>query len=163
IGIDSWAVDFALLDSKGRLLGNPYHYRDPRTTGMPEQVDRRISPQKLYAQTGIQRLPIKTLYQLASMRQSDDLQLEAAHTLLMIPDLFHYWMTGRAVAEYTNATTTNFYDARAGGWATDILRELDLPADILPQVVAPGTILGGLLPEVRDKVGLKEAVQVIAT
>ena len=166
IGIDTWAVDFALLDREGRLLGNPYHYRDPRTAGVPEEVDRRVPPGRLYAQTGIQRLPINTLYQLASMRVSDDPQLAAAETLLLIPDLFHYWLTGIKVAEYTNATTTQFFDARERRWATDLLDELDLPARILPPVVPPGTVLGELLPEVADEVGLRRgqgAVPVIAT
>ncbi len=163
IGIDTWAVDFALLDEAGRLLGNPYHYRDGRTDGLPEQVDTRVSPAQLYAQTGIQRMPINTLYQLASMDAIHDPQLAAARTLLLIPDLFHYWLTGRMVAEYTNATTTQFYDARAGGWATDLLATLDLPTALLPPLVAPGTRLGDLLPDVAAAVGLSGPVPVIAT
>src|SRR4051812_9610568 len=123
IAVDSWAVDFALLDGAGRLLGNPYHYRDPRTEGVPEQVDRRVSPQQLFAQIGIQRLPINTLYQLAAMRLQGDPQLNMAGSLLMIPDLFHYWLTGRATAEYTNATSTQFYDALESRWATDLLEK----------------------------------------
>src|SRR5437867_2210114 len=117
IGVDTWAVDFGLLDEAGRLLGNPYHYRDRRTEGMLDAVDRQVPPQKLHAQTGIQRLPINTLYQLVSMRNAQDPQLAVAKTLLLIPDLFHYWLTGRAVAEYTNATTTQFFDATSGRWA----------------------------------------------
>jgi rhamnulokinase len=163
IGIDTWGVDFALLDSAGRLLGNPYHYRDKRTDGMMEAVDGLVPSQQLYAQTGIQRMPINTLYQLFSMSKSRDPQLQTANTLLLMPDLFHYWMTGRKVAEYTNATTTQFYDAREQRWATDLFEMLDLPTRILPPVVAPGTLLGGLLPEVRDEVQLKGDVQVIAT
>jgi len=162
IGIDTWAVDFALLDGAGRLLGNPYHYRDRRTVGMLERVDQQIASERLYAQTGIQRLPINTLYQLVSMRQSDDPQLDVAATLLLIPDLFHYWLTGRTVAEYTNATTTQFFDARAQHWAIDLLAELNLPTQILPDVVAPGTVLGDVLPDLRDALGLCQAVPVIA-
>jgi rhamnulokinase len=163
IGVDTWAVDFALLDGAGRLLGDPYNYRDRRTEGMPEYVDLHVSQRQLFAQTGIQRLPINTLYQLVSMRLSGDPQLEAARMLLMIPDLFNYWLTGRAVAEYTNATTTQFYDANNQRWASDLLEQLDLPAAILPPVVAPGTILGDLLPDVRDEVGLQGSVPVIAS
>ncbi|MFL5804122.1 MAG: rhamnulokinase family protein [Roseiflexaceae bacterium] len=163
IGIDTWAVDFALLDGAGRLLGNPYHYRDRRTEGMPAQVDGRVLPNRLYAQTGIQRLPINTLYQLVSMRQHGDPQLDASKTLLLIPDLFHYWLTGRIVAEYTNATTTQFFDARARCWATDLLEDLDLPTDILPAVVAPGTMLGDVLPDVRNALGLRYPTPVVAT
>ncbi|MBA3944058.1 MAG: rhamnulokinase [Herpetosiphonaceae bacterium] len=162
IGIDTWAVDFGLLDSSGALLGNPYHYRDRRTEGLPEQVDLRVSPRRLFAQTGIQRMPINTLYQLVSMRHQHDPQLDVAATLLLIPDLFHYWLSGRQVAEYTNATTTQFFDPQARMWATELLRELELPAHILPPVVLPGTILGDLLPDIRAEVGLHGPVPVIA-
>jgi rhamnulokinase len=156
-------VDFALLDTAGVLLGNPYNYRDRRTDGMLDVVDRQLPAERLYALTGIQRLPINTLYQLASMRHSGDPQLEAAGTLLLMPDLFHYWLTGRKVAEYTNATTTQFFDAHERRWATGILDELGLPAGMLPEVVAPGTMLGGLLPELRDELGLRADTPVIAT
>jgi rhamnulokinase len=163
IGVDTWAVDFALLDGGGEMLGNPHHYRDRRTEGIPEYVDGLVSPRRLYEKTGIQRLPINTLYQLVSMRKAGDPRLDAAETLLLIPDLVHYWMTGRMVAEYTNATTTQFYDARAQQWALDLLEELDLPTRILPPVVAPGTVLGELLSEVCDEVGLRRSVPVIAS
>ena len=163
IGIDTWAVDFALLDEKGKLLGNPYHYRDRRADGMLDHVEQRLPSAQIYAQTGIQRLPINTLYQLMSMKQSRDPQLEAARTLLMIPDLLHYWLTGRTVAEYTNATTTQFLDATTGTWATDLLAQLGLPSGILPPIVAPGTTLGRLLPEISEAAGLQGSVPVIAT
>ncbi len=163
IGIDTWAVDFALLDRAGRLLGNPYHYRDARTVGMAARVDRLVPPERLYDVTGIQRLPFNTLYQLVRMQEGDDPQLQAAETLLLIPDLFHYWLTGRKVAEYTNATTTAFFAARERLWATELLEQLRLPTHILPPVVVPGTVLGELLPEVRDEVGLREGVPIIAT
>ncbi len=163
IGVDSWAVDFALLDGAGRLLGNPYHYRDRRTEGMPEMVDGIVPPQRLFAQTGIQRLPINTINQLLSMRLGNDPQLDAAKTLLMIPDLFHYWMTGRAVAEYTNASTTQFFNAVERQWDVEILEALDLPSRLLPPIVGPGTILGDLLPEVRAELGLQQSVPVIAS
>lgn len=163
IGIDTWGVDFGLLDAEGRLLGNPYHYRDSRTQGMPELVDALVPPEELYVQTGIQRLPINTIYQLVAMRQGHDPLLDAASTLLMLPDLFHYWLTGQKVAEYTNATTTQLYDARAGHWATDLLEKLDLPSHMLPIIVAPGTLLGEMLPEVREEVGLSSPLRVTAT
>lgn len=163
IGIDSWAVDYALLGADGQLLGKPYAYRDRRTNGVPEWVDQQIAPERLYALTGIQRLPINTLYQLASMRYHHDPQLDAAETLLMIPDLFHYWMTGRKVAEYTNATTTQFFDASARQWSAEILAALALPQRILPPIVTPGTLLGALLPQVAAAVGLPPGVPVIAS
>ncbi len=160
---DTWAVDFGLLDAQGQLLGNPYHYRDRRTEGVPQHVDQRVPPQRLYTQTGIQQLPINTLYQLVSMQLHHDPQLAAARTLLLMPDLFPYWMTGRTVAEYTNASTTQFFDARERHWATELLEALELPVRILPPIVQPGTVLGDLLPDVRAEVGLREDVAVIAT
>jgi rhamnulokinase len=162
IGIDTWAVDFGLLDREGRLLGNPYHYRDGRTAGIAEEVDALVAPGALYAQTGIQRLPFNTLYQLASMG-ADDPQLAAAESLLLIPDLLGYWLTGRRVAEYTNATTTQFLDARTGDWATELLATLGLPTAPLPPIVAPGTVLGELLPGIRAELGLPGGTPFIAT
>ncbi len=161
IGIDTWAVDFALLDDAGRLLGNPYHYRDRRTANMPQHVDRRVPPERLFEITGVQRLPINTLYQLMSMQH--DPQLAAADTLLLIPDLFHYWLTGRKVVEYTNATTTQCFASRERRWAIELLNELGLPTHILPPVVSPGTVLGNLLPGLRTEIGLHHDVPVIAT
>lgn len=163
IGIDTWAVDFALLDVAGRLLGNPYHYRDGRTNGMPEYVDEHVDAADIFAQTGIQRLPINTLYQWASMSRNSDPLLTVADTLLLIPDLFHFWLTGRRVAEYTNATTTQFLDANKRKWTTSLLESLNLPTNILPPVIMPGTVLGNMLPQVRDAVQLINDVPIIAT
>lgn len=162
IGIDTWAVDYGLLDAAGQLLGNPYHYRDRRTEGVPARVDAHISPAELYAVTGLQRLPLNTLYQLAAAVQGGDPQLAAADTLLLMPDLFHYWLTGRKVAEYTNASTTMFLDARERRWAADLLERLAIPSHILPPIVEPGTVLGPLLPAIRDLVGLRHDVPVVA-
>lgn len=160
IGIDTWAVDYALLDDNGALIGDPYAYRDPRNEGMAELVDAIIPPEELYERTGLQRLPFNTLYQLYAERNGP--RLAAAATLLLIPDLFHYWLTGARVAEYTNATTTMFLDARQRVWATDLLERLGLPTCILPPLVMPGTRLGSLLPEVQHAVGLRRSVEVIA-
>lgn len=162
IGIDTWAVDYGLLDAQGQLIGNPYHYRDRRTVGIPALVDSKISPAQLYARTGIQRLTINTLYQLVAAVQSSDPRIAAADTLLLMPDLFHYWLTGRKVAEYTNATTTMGFDARERRWAPDLLATLGIPTHILPPVVEPGTVLGPLLPTLRDAAGLRDDVPVIA-
>lgn len=162
IGIDTWAVDYGLLDTEGRLLGNPYHYRDRRTDGVPDRADLKLSPAELYARTGIQRLPFNTLYQLSAAAEAGDGQLAAADTLLLIPDLFHFWLTGRKVAEYTNATTTMFLDARERRWASDLLDALGIPTHILPPLVEPGTVLGQLLPSLRDALGFRHDVPVIA-
>jgi rhamnulokinase len=162
IGIDSWAVDYGLLDGKGRLLGNPYHYRDQRTDGVAAQVFARLPWTEVFARTGIQQLPFNTLYQLASMQGSGDPQLAAAETLLLMPDLLGYWLTGRKVAEYTNATTTQMLDCRTRTWATDMLAQLGLPAGLLPPLVEAGSQLGALLPEVAAAAGLSSGTPIFA-
>src|SRR5205807_5930850 len=106
IGIDSWAVDYGLIDAGGRLLGIPYHYRDARTDGVREEVAQVVAPREQYARTGIAQLPFNTLYQLAAQRRAGDRTLDLARDLLLIPDLLHYWLTGLRAAEYTNASTT---------------------------------------------------------
>jgi rhamnulokinase len=160
LGIDTWAVDYGLLDSAGQLLGNPYAYRDRRTQGVPALVDALVPPERLYAITGIQRLPFNTLYQLFSAK--GDPQLAAAESLLLLPDLLGYWLTGRRAAEYTNASTTQLLDARTRSWSAELLDALGLPARILPPLVEPGTLLGSLLPALRDAAGLRHDVPVIA-
>jgi rhamnulokinase len=112
IGVDAWGVDYALLGERGELLQNPYHYRDKRTDGVMELVFEKLSREEIYRETGIQFMPINTLYQLvAAQRDTPDL-LRGARTLLMIPDLFHYWLTGNAVCEFTNATTTQMVNSQ---------------------------------------------------
>jgi rhamnulokinase len=163
IGVDAWGVDFALLGEDGSLLANPYHYRDRRTDGMMEEAFRLIPREEIFRQTGIQFMPINTLYQLLAMRGRQAPILEAAHTLLMMPDLFNFWLSGQRSCEFTDATTTQFYDPHLpGGWARPMLDTLGLPASILPEIVPPGTVLGPLLPEVAQEVGL-DRVPVIAT
>jgi rhamnulokinase len=163
IGVDTWGVDFALLDTHGRLLGNPYHYRDARTNGVPDAVHASVPYSRMFERTGIQLMQINTVYQLCSMVQTKEPQLAAAATLLMIPDLFNYWLTGRTVGEYTIASTSQLLDARQRAWATDLAAELGIPAHILPPLVPPGTTLGNLRPEVMAEVGLTQPVPVIAT
>jgi rhamnulokinase len=163
IGVSTWGVDYALLDRAGRLLGNPYHYRDARTNGMMERAFEVVPREEIFAHTGIQFMQINTLYQLYSMVRGSDPQLDAADTLLVIPNLFTYWMTGQKAAEYTHATTTQFYDARERRWAAELLERLSIPTRILPPVVEPGTVLGDLVPEVAEEVGLRHPAPVIAT
>lgn len=162
IGIDTWGVDYALLDATGRLLGNPVHYRDVRCNGMPERLFSVVPPENVFAQTGIQFMQINTLIQLYAMRYQGDPQLDYASTLLMIPDLFNYWMTGRKVVEYTIASTSQMLHAAERRWATGLLAKLQLPTHILPEIVAPGTTLGPLLPVICDETGIKGAPPVIA-
>ncbi|WP_328989432.1 rhamnulokinase [Kribbella sp. NBC_01245] len=135
IGIDSWAVDYGLLDSAGRLLGNPVHYRDERTSGV---VLPDISADELYAITGLQHLPFNTIYQLLA----EGPQIKRASTLLMIPDLLNFWLTGYIGAEITNASTTQLYDIRARTWSTDLAQRVGLPAGLLPPLHEPGTVVG---------------------
>ena len=157
IGIDTWGVDFALLDDVDELLGNPRCYRDPRVQGMLEKALSRVSREAIFEQTGLQFLEINTLYQLLSMAEKNPRRLRMADTLLMMPDLFNFWLTGRKVCEFSNATTTQFYNPRTGAWATDLLDRLGIPADMLPEVVASGTPLGPLRPEIAADAGIRSA------
>jgi rhamnulokinase len=163
ISVDAWGVDFGLLDRAGHLLGNPYHYRDSRTDGMIEVVLQKIPRQRLYQRTGNQVLQINTLYQIVSMVSGNDPQLEMAQTLLLMPDLFHYWMTGHKVAEYTAASTTQMLDCRERQWATDLITKLDIPTSILPEIIFPGTQIGNLRDEILEEMGLIQSIPVIAT
>jgi len=146
IGVDTWGVDYALLGESGELLQNPYHYRDRRTQGMMEEVFRLIPKEEIYRATGIQFMPINTLYQLfAGQRQTPNLLSTATH-LLTIPDLFNYWLTGKVVCEFTNATTTQLVDPVRRAWATDLIQRLGLRPELPAPIIEPGTILGPLLP-----------------
>ena len=142
IGVDTWGVDFALLDTAGDLIGNPVHYRDRRTDGMLERVVARVGKQAIFAQTGIQFMPINTLYQLASLVERQSPQLTIAHTFLTVPDLLNYWLAGEKVCEFTNATTTQLFNPRTGTWATALMDALGIPSNIFPPIVQPGTRLG---------------------
>ncbi|GAB4480335.1 MAG: rhamnulokinase family protein [Anaerolineae bacterium] len=142
IGVDAWGVDFGLLDRAGRLIGNPVHYRDARTEGMQEIAFSRVPRRAIFESTGIQFMPINTLYQLLSMVEADDPLLPQAETFLTIPDLINYWLTGAKVCEFSNATTTQCYNPRRHGWAGDVLSRLGIPTRMFPPVVAPGTQLG---------------------
>jgi rhamnulokinase len=144
IGIDTWGVDFALLGERGNLLENPYHYRDARTDGIMEAVFAQTPRENIYDITGIQFLPFNTLYQLYAASVSTPRLIKAADALVTIPDLLNYWLSGSLVSEYTNATTTQFVDAKTRTWANGLLSELDLPSRLLRPIVNPGTIIGEL-------------------
>jgi rhamnulokinase len=161
IGLDTWGVDYGLLDVQDNLLGNPYHYRDSRTDGMMEEVFRRVSRREVFEHTGIQFMQLNSLYQLYAMRLSGSPILDVASTFLTMPDLFNFWLTGRKACEFSIATTTQCYDPRQRTWATGMLEKLDLPTSIFPEIVPAGTELGRLLPEVASELGT-EALTVIA-
>ena len=142
VAVDSWAVDFGLVDRSGRLLGNPVHYRNSSRAAAMEAALERVPKRELYERTGIQLLAINTVFELAAMADDRDPALAAAHRLLLIPDLFAFWLCGSETTELTNATTTGCLDARSHEWTTDLLERLDVPTGIFPKVVAPGTRLG---------------------
>ena len=151
-GIDAWGVDYGLLDAGGALLGNPVHYRDSRTAGVVDDVLARVPAADMYAVTGVQQLPINTIYQLAAEARTG--QLASARTLLLIPDLLAYWLTGEIGAEVTNASTTQLYDTRAGDWAWDLIGRAGLPAGLFPALRRPGTVIGTMRPELAAEPGL---------
>jgi rhamnulokinase len=148
IGVDTWGCDYALLDAAGRLVENPYHYRDPRTAGVMETVWQRVPREEIYRITGIQFLVFNTLYQLYAACQSTPAVVRSAASFGTIPDLLNYWLTGELRAEYTMATTTQFVDAASRSWATDLLERLGIPSRLLPPLVEPGATLGRLKADV---------------
>ena len=156
VGIDTWGVDFGLLDRSGNLLGNPGHYRDERTRGMIEAASAHVSRQEIYRRTGIQFLEINTLYQLLAMVLAGDARLRDADRLLTMPALVGRWLTPDSVDEYTDATTTQCYDPAVGAWALDLLEQLGIPTHIFGPVVQPGTVLG----PIRDELDLGSALVV---
>ncbi len=153
VGVDTWGVDFALLDPDGVLLGNPYHYRDPRTEGILGEAFRRVPPEELFRRTGSQVMPINTIFQLLAMVRARSAALQAATTLLMMPDLFNYWLTGQVGCEFTEATTSQCYDPFAGTWALDLLDRLGIPTRIFPRIIPPATVLGPLQRDVAQDAG----------
>jgi len=161
VGVDTWGVDFALLGRGDALLANPHHYRDSRTNGLMERAFTTVPRHEIFAATGLQFMQFNTLYQLLAMKLERSPVLEAAETFLMMPDIFHWLLTGRKANEFTNATTTQFYDPCAGGWATELLARFGLPTEIFGELIPPGTELGPLLPQVAADTGLA-GVKVIA-
>ena len=164
IGVDTWGVDFGLVDRHGALIGNPYHYRDNRTDGMMDEAFRRMPREKIFELTGIQFMQLNTLYQLLAMVIGKSPALDSAETFLTIPDLLNYWLTGQIACEFSNATTTQCYDPRQRDWSAPLLDALNIPRRIFPKIIMPGTLLGtllgALLPHVADEVGAQ--VMVIA-
>ncbi|MDL5205275.1 rhamnulokinase family protein [Streptomyces sp. ALI-76-A] len=160
VGIDSWAVDYGLLDADGALLGNPVHYRDARTEGVAEKVWATVPAPELYAATGLQYAPFNTLYQLVAAR--DSAQLAHARRLLLIPDLLAHWLTGVQGTELTNASTTQLIDPRTRGWSHDVASRLGIDLDLFPPLRQPGDPAGVLRPEVLEETGLTGPVPVTA-
>jgi sugar (pentulose or hexulose) kinase len=162
IGVDTWGVDFGLLDGRGRLLDNPMHYRDPWTEGVMEEALGRVGRKKMYEATGIQFMRFNTLFQLLAMKANRPEILERAETLLFMPDLFHYLFTGQKKSELSIASTSQMIDPRTQTWAGGLLGELGLREGILPELIPSGTVVGTLLGEVAGECGVKP-VPVIAS
>jgi rhamnulokinase len=161
VGVDTWGVDFALLGRSGTLLGNPRHYRDPHTEDVMEAAFAVVPREEVFRQTGIQFMRFNTLFQLLALARDRSPLLEAAETMLLIPDLFHYWLTGIKVNEYTDASTSQLVDPHTRTWATDLVRRFGLPERILGSLVQPGTVLGPLRHTVASQAGVA-SVPVIA-
>jgi rhamnulokinase len=163
IGVDTWGVDFALLDADGALADNPRHYRDARTNGMLDRAFAVVPREQIFADTGIQFMQLNTLYQWYAMKLAGAPALRIARRMLFMPDLFNYWLTGVARAERSIASTSQFYDPFTKNWAAGLLRRFDLDAMLLPAIAEPGERLGALLPEIAESCGLSPETPVYAT
>lgn len=161
LAIDSWAVDFGLLDRRGELLGNPYHYRDAHTEGMMERVFADIPRGDIFGRTGIQFLPFNTIYQLAAMKRADSPLLREAERFLMIPELLRYFLTGEKLGEFSNATTTQLFNPLTDRWDETLLERIGVSGSLFGPVVRPGAAVGQLLPSVASELGIAE-IPVIA-
>lgn len=162
VGVDTWGVDFGLLGRHDQLLGNPVHYRDRRTAGILEEAFGTVPRAEIFAETGLQFMEFNTLYQLWAMQRNDSPLLEAARHFLMIPDLFHWLLTGQKGVERTNASTTQFLNPRTGQWAVSLLEKFSIPTGMLGPILEPGTRLGRLRPSVVEQTtGLGDAEVVL--
>ena len=161
IGIDTWGVDYGLLDKNDKLLSNPYHYRDTRTDGMYEKAFGIVPKEEIFEETGIAFNWFNTLYQLLSSKLSDDVSLKEAKTMLFMPDLFNFFLTGKKRTEYTVASTSQMFDSQKYDWAREMLDKFGINPDLLPEMVYPGEIIGTVKPELAEELGIKE-VPVVA-
>jgi rhamnulokinase len=162
VAVDTWGVDFGLVGHGDTLLGNPVHYRDARTDGMMERAFGQVPRERFYEITGLQFLPFNTVYQLLAMRTANSPLLEVAETLLMMPDLFAWLLTGRRAVERTDASTTQLLDPRNGTWSDELCKALDLPRSILPELIEPGTEIGRLRDSVAAELNIA-SMSVLAT
>lgn len=162
IGIDTWGVDYVLLDENDRILGDAVAYRDSRNEGMDEVVSGFISPEALYGRTGIQKQPFNTIYQLMAQKLEHPEQVDHAKRLLMVPEYLNFLLTGVKMSEYTIASTGSLLDAHKKDWDKELIEMLGLPADIFGQLHMPGTTVGDLLPAIRDEVGFNASVMLVA-
>ena len=162
IGIDTWGVDFGLIDANGNLLGNPVCYRDARTKDIPTEIFKKINIQEHYAEAGIQIMDINTMFQLYSAYKENAGLVEHADKLLFMPDLFSFYLTGKANNEYCIASTSELLDAKKRTWNLPLIKALGLPEKLFGEIVMPGTVRGTLTPEIAEETGLSTSVKVIA-
>ena len=163
MGIDTWAVDYVLLDKENKRIGDAIGYRDGRTMGMDEKVYAIIPEEKLYERTGIQKQIFNTIYQLMAVKEQNPKMLGQAETMLMIPEYFNYLLTGKKAAEYTNATTTQLVSPETKDWDYELIEMLGYPKQIFQKIEKPGTVLGNLTEEVKKEVGFDCKVILPAT
>lgn len=163
VGIDTWAVDFVLLDKDDQRIGNAVAYRDDRTKGMDEEVYRTVPEEELYASTGIQKQIFNSIYQLMAWKKKKPEQLEKAETLLMIPDYLNFLLSGVKAQEYTNATTTQLVNPETGDWNREMIQKLGYPEKIFQPIREPGTVIGHLKKEIREQVGFDCEIVLPAT
>ena len=161
LGIDTWGVDFGLLDKNGKLLENPVHYRDARTKGMMEKVFSKMDKEKLYNVTGNQFMELNTIFQLMAIKEQQPELLDRAETMLLMPDLLNYFLSKEKCTEYTIASTTQLLDAKSKKWSSEIIENLNLPKNIFTNIVQPGTKIGKLSKEISEELGI-DSIDVIA-
>lgn len=163
MGIDTWAVDYVLLDENDQIVGKTYGYRDERTNGMDEKVYEKISPKELYSRTGIQKQIFNTIYQLMAVKEKQPQLLETAQSMLLIPDYFHFLLTGVKQTEYTNATTTQLVSPISKDWDYELIDSLGYPRKIFKKISRPGTLLGSFSEKIKEEVGFDCQVILPAT
>ena len=163
VGVDTWGVDFVLLDENDQVMGNTVGYRDDRNQGMDEEVYKIIPEKELYARTGIQKAIFNTIYQLMAVKTKHPEYLEKAKTFLMVPDYFHFLLSGVKSNEYTEATTGQLINPYTKEWDMELIEMLGYPTDMFQKVSVPGTILGDLRPELQEEVGFNCKVVLPAT
>lgn len=162
MGVDTWGVDYGLLDKQGRLMSLPFHYRDNRTEGIPDKVFEKIGEKEIYKETGIQFMNINTIFQLFTDKKTRPWILENGDSLLFIPDLINYFLTGKKYNELTIASTSQLYNPVDLKWSKRLFKKLDIPVGIVEEIICPGNIIGDLLPEIKVECGVKEKLSVMA-
>jgi len=161
IGVDTWGVDFGLVGKRNQILGNPFCYRDLRTKGMVEKACQLIPREELYYYTGIQFMPLNTIFQLLSMVETTEYLLDVTEKILFMPDLFNFLLTGEMLSEYTIASTSQLLNATRRTWEPVIFKRLNLPFQLMAPLIEPGTVIGQILPEIAEETGL-QPVEVVA-